>query len=131
VTPQRIQRKRTKGWQMPDGAIYVGRPTIYGNPFTVTKVGSCHVSPLLASQWRNDPHWHTIWPDDAHWCFKTKADAASRAVELYRYTLNAFEPDADFWQGIKGHDLACWCPLDQPCHADILLEIANAPQEDA
>ncbi|MGC7247308.1 DUF4326 domain-containing protein, partial [Mycobacteroides abscessus] len=27
---------------------------------------------------------------------------------------------------LRGHDLACWCPLDQPCHADVLLEIANA-----
>lgn len=26
---------------------------------------------------------------------------------------------------LAGHDLACWCPLDQPCHADVLLEIAN------
>lgn len=27
---------------------------------------------------------------------------------------------------LRGKDLACWCPLDQPCHADVLLEIANA-----
>lgn len=27
---------------------------------------------------------------------------------------------------LAGRDLACWCPLDQPCHADVLLEIANA-----
>jgi len=27
---------------------------------------------------------------------------------------------------LRGHDLACWCPLDQPCHADRLLEVANA-----
>ena len=26
---------------------------------------------------------------------------------------------------LRGKDLACWCPLDQPCHADVLLEIAN------
>lgn len=26
---------------------------------------------------------------------------------------------------LKGKDLACWCPLDQPCHADVLLELAN------
>ena len=26
---------------------------------------------------------------------------------------------------LRGHDLACWCPLDQPCHADVLLELAN------
>ena len=27
---------------------------------------------------------------------------------------------------LAGHDLACWCPLDSPCHADVLLELANA-----
>lgn len=26
---------------------------------------------------------------------------------------------------LRGKDLACWCRLDQPCHASILLEIAN------
>jgi hypothetical protein len=26
---------------------------------------------------------------------------------------------------LVGRDLACWCPLDQPCHADVLLELAN------
>lgn len=33
ATPRRIQRKRTRGWKMPEGAVYVGRPTIFGNPF--------------------------------------------------------------------------------------------------
>jgi hypothetical protein len=27
---------------------------------------------------------------------------------------------------LRGKSLACWCPLDQPCHADVLLELANA-----
>jgi hypothetical protein len=27
---------------------------------------------------------------------------------------------------LRGRDLACWCPLDEPCHADVLLEVANA-----
>ena len=31
--PKRIQRRRTKGWRMPPGVVYVGRPTIFGNPF--------------------------------------------------------------------------------------------------
>lgn len=26
---------------------------------------------------------------------------------------------------LRGKDLACWCPLDQPCHADVLLKLAN------
>jgi hypothetical protein len=28
---------------------------------------------------------------------------------------------------LRGKNLACWCALDQPCHADVLLELANAP----
>ena len=32
---------------------------------------------------------------------------------------------ADFSE-LRGKDLACWCPLGQPCHADVLLEIANS-----
>lgn len=26
---------------------------------------------------------------------------------------------------LRGKNLACWCPLDQPCHADVLLKLAN------
>lgn len=26
---------------------------------------------------------------------------------------------------LAGHDLACWCPLTTPCHADVLIELAN------
>ena len=33
--PKRIQRRRTRGWRMPEGAIYVGRPTKWGNPYLV------------------------------------------------------------------------------------------------
>ncbi|MBN9097577.1 MAG: DUF4326 domain-containing protein [Pseudonocardia sp.] len=28
---------------------------------------------------------------------------------------------------LAGRDLACWCPLDGPCHADVLLELVNHP----
>ena len=27
---------------------------------------------------------------------------------------------------LRGKNLACWCALDAPCHADVLLELANA-----
>jgi hypothetical protein len=36
------------------------------------------------------------------------------------------ERNPDWLAPLRGHDLACWCPLDQPCHADVLLELANA-----
>ena len=62
----------------------------------------------------------------------TNGMSAQVVIQWYR---------ADLWQTDKinmrneirrelgGHDLACWCPLDQPCHADVLLEIANSPME--
>jgi len=37
--PKRIQRKRTKGWRMPKGAIYVGRPTVWGNQYDASPEG--------------------------------------------------------------------------------------------
>jgi hypothetical protein len=36
----------------------------------------------------------------------------------------------DDFRLIRGHNLACWCPLDQPCHADVLLELANRRRRD-
>ncbi|WP_396917953.1 DUF4326 domain-containing protein [Mycolicibacterium sp.] len=32
----------------------------------------------------------------------------------------------DIRRELRGHDLVCWCPLASPCHADVLLELANA-----
>jgi hypothetical protein len=53
--PVRIQRKRTPGWRMPAGTVYVGRGSRWGNPFTSENSGSvhpairfaCEVAPLL------------------------------------------------------------------------------------
>jgi hypothetical protein len=48
------------------------------------------------------------------------------AVQAYRMLVET-EPNtiAEIRDELKGKDLACWCPLDKPCHADVLLEIAN------
>lgn len=86
--PFRIQRKRTKGWRMPAGAVYVGRGSKWGNPY---KIGTC----LIGN--------------------------AAMAAEAYAANL----PLGPFAQELRGKDLACWCPLDQPCHADVLLREAN------
>jgi hypothetical protein len=100
VTPQRIQRKRTKGWRMPEGAVYVGRPSRWGNPYLVGEV------------------------DPQTWEERTAEDA----VRLFRISVNRWWPK-EYAEHIRAEladkDLACWCPLDQPCHADVLLEIAN------
>jgi len=95
--PKRIQRKRTKGSRMPEGAVYVGRPSRWGNPFAV-----------------GDDHWV------GHW----RAQSRAHAVELYREILST-DHKREIRENLAGRDLACWCPLDQPCHADVLLELAN------
>ena len=114
-TPKRIQRKRTKGWTMPHGAVYVGRPSRWGNPFTVAGY--------------RDVMGHAA----------TDAEARQACVDAFRDWLRG-----DTWAagsgaewdrrrsdylacvpGLVNRDLACWCPLDQPCHADVLIELAN------
>ena len=51
----------------------------------------------------------------------------AKAVGQYRANLltdAALMEEAQ--QVLGGKNLACWCPLDHPCHADVLLEVANA-----
>ena len=75
---------------MPDGAVYVGRPTKWGNPFAL-----------------DDP---------------------VEAVAVYRYELESGRLRVsvdDVRRELAGKDLVCWCASKRPCHADVLLEIAN------
>ena len=93
--PVRVQRQRTKGWKMPENTIYVGRPTKWGNPFKIGEV------------------WADTYPP---------VETNQEAIDLFQhYTL----PKIATIKDLKGKNLACWCPLDKPCHADILLKIAN------
>jgi Domain of unknown function (DUF4326) len=95
--PTRIRLRRTRGWRKPEGAVVVSRPTVWANPFAVPPL-----TPL----------------------------ARARAVDQYERWLDAgTDPAAvhilDHIHLLTGRDLACWCPLDQPCHADVLLKRAN------
>lgn len=101
--PTRIQRKRTKGWRMSEDVVYVGRPTRWGNPWAVSPTVSAEAAVSFFRKWIEVA---TIDPTD------TGAPRGSMK-ELVRATL-------------RGKDLACWCPLGHPCHADVLMEIANA-----
>lgn len=52
-----------------------------------------------------------------------------RAEAIARYEedlLGSADRQAGVRAELRGRDLACWCPLDQPCHADVLLRLANA-----
>ena len=105
---KRIQRRRTKGWRMPEGAVYVGRPSRWGNPYEAGKppypnhlgggVFPCDCPPLTTE----------------------------RAVSMFASMAARVRRGRDEWlEPLRGRDLVCWCPLDQPCHGDVLLELAN------
>ena len=100
--PLRIQRKRTKGWRMPEGAVYVGRPSKWGNPMSVNlAVG------------------RTL--DDVMKFFRAYAE---KFIANYRPNCDPQYRGLNI-EELRGKQLACWCPLDKPCHADILAELAN------
>ena len=103
---KRIQRKRSKGWRMPENAVYVGRPSKWGNPYKAQN--GFEYPPRLVELYRE---WIEARDEDA---------ARSGRTHGYGPTSESIQRE------LRGKDLACWCPLDQPCHADVLLEVANA-----
>lgn len=79
---------------MPPNTVYVGRPSKWGNPFTIGRDGN---RDEVISKFRAWVSWDR-----------------GRNPAIY--------PDP---RELHGKNLACWCPLDQPCHADVLLELAR------
>lgn len=77
---------------MPEGAVYVGRPTKWGNPFAGTNAAKKYAMLLTLG-------------------------GTCKTLKVLR-SLGE----------LTGKDLVCWCPLDKPCHADVLLELANDPE---
>lgn len=106
--PKRIQRKRTKGWKMPRNAVYVGRPTQWGNPFVI---GS-YARPAGKQQHpRNDEIY---------------VDRVNCLIFFREWAVQMLDKDSSWLDPLIGKDLACWCGEGEPCHADILLELANS-----
>lgn len=133
-TPQRIQRKRTKGWTMPQNTIYVGRGSKLGNPFRVVRY--------------SDGKWSVKCDDDENQveiliaicraAYDTKQEAQSDSVKCYKKLYTPYQHGGswhDYYvtsgfievvkQDYAGKNLACWCDPGEPCHADFLIEIAN------
>jgi hypothetical protein len=130
IQPKRIQRKRTQGFNLqaastnPNGVVYVGRPGKYGNPYGDVK----HLSPELCLKFYENTA-QGIWegpliPEDSpvrDYLTKQLYDRHTRwRRRIDGHPLEAIRRD------LSGKDLACWCPLSSPCHADILLRLANA-----
>lgn len=112
MTPIRIQRKRTKGWKMPANTVYVGRGTKWGNPFEVGAMATVVVK-NKRNKLRPPQEQHMLLNNDM-------------AVLLYRERVqNAIAAGLLNISELHGKNLACFCPLEKPCHADILLKLAN------
>jgi hypothetical protein len=154
TSPKRVQLSRRKGARKPPDAVTVARPTKWGNPFALgdesrglVRYGPKHLE-RFGRAWDYEGRIsaagqrHDMWfsRDDI---IETHVRWATRAelVELYRLTLTDPTPGMrlaypsaagrfltvtldDIRRELAGKDLACWCPLDVGCHADVLLRVA-------
>lgn len=93
--PIRVKLSRAKGWRMPDNTLKVDRSTPWGNPYQAGKDGD-----------GNPAHLVGLFTD-----YLSRPEQAELVQRIKR--------------DLRGKNLACWCPLDAPCHADVLLELAN------
>lgn len=110
--PQRLQRSRKKGARTPDGARYVGRPTLFGNPFRADRFGHAR-SVILHRDWLAG-RLSTLRLERLGFC-------AGEIETLDRRRARVLERISD----LAGLDLQCWCPLTSRwCHADTLLQLA-------
>lgn len=135
---------------MPAGAAYVGRPTTWGNPFRVG-VTQVRMPGIDGQDWEHEGRlhktsgerhafvhssgfgepfrqtWHQVENASAEQCVQLFAEYVGSAplehLDHPRHHLRAFRSAAR--KTLAGRDLVCWCPLDQPCHADVLLKLAN------
>lgn len=94
---------------MPDNTVKVSRPGPWGNPFVVSekaKPGN-HVG---GAEYIAVP---TV--EDAVACFREMLTMEGPRPDWMREHLSE----------LRGKNLACWCKPGAPCHADVLLELAN------
>lgn len=125
--PERVQLSRKKGWRMPANTVSVARPTQWGNPWRVgTTVpvdmdederyrgSAAVVTPEIAvALYRSALLAPPVTPVGPKHLLVITGLASNVCVETARIEL-------------ARKNLACWCDLSSPCHADVLLEIANA-----
>jgi len=119
MKPVRVRLSRKKGWKLPPNTVSVARPGRWGNPFSVvpdaepgTPVGNGRGKQYIAM-----PSIPQAVAAFRRW---VETDPAGRKLA------------EEAREQLRGKNLACWCPLDGPCHAEVLLDIANrrADEED-
>lgn len=125
--PRRIQLSRHKGWRLPSNTVKVDRTTRFGNPFKVL--------PGDNGTWEVT-EGRRQWPGRA-----SKIEAQELSISLFREEIAGtasnsadravlYPSTSEIIEALRGRNLACWCGLGSPCHADVLLEIANGSAAD-
>ena len=104
--PVRIQLSRKKGWKMPPNTVKVARPSLWGNPWVVGIDGRAEHCIEEFRRWVTGKPVMG-WPKTVKDCIHVYHEWGPHMLPL------------------RGKNLACWCALDAPCHADVLLELAN------
>ncbi len=155
--PVRIQRKRIRGWRKPDNAVIVDRTSKWGNPFRFNspRRGLARVPAINGDPWEYEGRISAPGADHAYHHpdgpngepgkitrHKVRLLTRAECVELYRQALFTGKPRRlwhdrhctmritpdDVRAELAGKDLVCFCALNQLCHADVLLEVANSPE---
>lgn len=103
--PERVRLSRKAGWRKPENTVSVARPGKWGNPFPAGGTGP--LGRFAPDQEGAVGHFRQML-----------ADPELRAAAGY-------PSDHEIKATLRGKNLACWCRPGTPCHADVLLEIAN------
>ncbi|MEO1188992.1 MAG: DUF4326 domain-containing protein [Pseudomonadota bacterium] len=101
--PVRIKLSRKRGWRMPPNTVVVSRPSRWGNPFVIGRHGNRDECVTRFTQLLNGVIHHG--PDLPS---ETAQQDYLRHLREHGWSL-------------VGKNLACWCPLDEPCHAETLI----------
>jgi hypothetical protein len=142
VKPIRLQRKRTKGFKLKANnglpIVYVGRGSLWGNPFRVVM----YSDGKWAVKSDGSEKCNEILINNCKSFYDTRDEAATDAIKCYNYWLlpyrhgdslmEFYKTMAEFESvitNLKGKNLSCWCSLDEKCHADFLLELANVKEK--
>jgi hypothetical protein len=112
--PERIQLRRSKGWRMPPNTVKVDRTTKWGNPFIVGTNGSAI----------RCVYYYILFVCGLM-CLSAGHECCNRQSVAWLALIAAKK---DGYAALRGKNLACWCKLGAPCHADVLLEIVNRPR---
>lgn len=113
----RVQLKRLRGWRMPPNTVKVCRPGPFGNPWTVREVMAQQDVSQAEAQRLVVAWFH-------EWITSPASDDVTHASGLGGHAAEHARIHSGL-PALRGKNLACWCRPGEPCHADVLLELAN------